>query len=109
MLKPFLANKLNTSVAKRILQTVILPKATYLSRIWDQDAQFTIYQQLKELLRAPFHLPMEALHALAHITPQKANNMKGRLQLVKQLLLTKGNLSDYPKDPLTQLMASEAA
>ena len=35
--------------------------------------------------------------------------MKGRLQLVKQLLLTKGNLSEYSKSPLTKLMVSEAA
>ena len=38
MLEPYLANKLKAFVARKILQTVILSKATYLSHIWDISA-----------------------------------------------------------------------
>ena len=109
LLKQFINNKLHASVAKKILQTVILPKATYLSYIWDPHAQLSIYQQLKDLLHAPFNPPLESLYVLAHIKPQNIANTQYRLQLVNQILLSGDNLSAYPKSSLTQLLKSESS
>lgn len=103
MLKPYINNGLNMTVTRKILTTVILPKACYGSHIWDQQQRLSIYQQLKDLLRVPYHPAQELLHALSGLLPLDLQHRRNRLSTLRQLITTDniGILSSNSKSRLS--------
>jgi len=107
MLKPYIYGGLNICTARKIILTVILPKAAYLAHIWDTSKCLSIYNMLKDTLHVPFQPPSECLHVFASIPPLNILYLRSRLKLVKQILTIRGTANQYPRSMLTQILLAE--
>ena len=67
MLKPFIFTGLKPIATRKILNTVIIPKAYYNSFIWDENHTLSVHYCMKDLLGTSLNPPTEALHQISRI------------------------------------------
>ena len=86
MLTPLIRAGLNVSTTRKLLNTVILPKALYGAHLWDTDCKISIYYYLKEMMHIPYNPPEITLTTLAQMVPSDIGYCEKRLVIVKQLI-----------------------
>ena len=67
MLKPFIFTGLKPIATRKILNTVIIPKAYYNSFIWDENHTLSVHDCMKDLLGTSLNPPTEALHQISRM------------------------------------------
>ena len=109
LLKPFIHAGLSASTTHKILTTVMLPGAFYVSHLWDIKNDLKIYNMVKEMMRIPYNPPEELLLAMASITPLKIRDTSSRLCILKQLIANNDTvcITNNTKSSLQKLFVAD--
>ena len=88
MLKSHIGAGLSMTACRKILNTVVIPKACYCGHLWDLNSDISLYTFLKDLLRVPYKPPGELLYKLAGVLPLDIRYRYNRLSTLRQLIAT---------------------